>query len=42
MPDNTVVSLDADTGKERWTRKLTRRRRVQLVDLGADRRFAIT
>jgi alcohol dehydrogenase (cytochrome c) len=23
MPDNTVVSLDADTGKERWTRKLT-------------------
>ena len=23
MPDNTVVSLDADTGKERWTKKLT-------------------
>ena len=23
MPDNTVVSLEADTGKERWTRKLT-------------------
>jgi alcohol dehydrogenase (cytochrome c) len=23
MPDNTVVALDADTGKERWTRKLT-------------------
>ena len=37
MPDNTVVSLDADTGKERWTRKLTPRRRVELVDLGADR-----
>src|SRR5215471_9193194 len=23
MPDNTVVSLDADTGKERWAKKLT-------------------
>jgi alcohol dehydrogenase (cytochrome c) len=23
MPDNTVVSLDADTGRERWTKKLT-------------------
>ena len=23
MPDNTVVALDADTGKERWTKKLT-------------------
>ena len=23
MPDNTVVSLDATTGKERWTRKLS-------------------
>jgi alcohol dehydrogenase (cytochrome c) len=23
MPDNTVVSLAADTGKERWSRKLT-------------------
>ncbi|HEX6464548.1 MAG TPA: acido-empty-quinoprotein group A [Vicinamibacterales bacterium] len=23
MPDNTVVSLEADTGKERWAKKLT-------------------
>jgi len=23
MPDNTVVSLEADTGKERWSKKLT-------------------
>ena len=23
MPDNTVIALDAGTGKERWTRKLT-------------------